>query len=55
MSLTEQQQRALEHARHVLDEAPAAADTALLAEWYQAVRRALADVAAAFADDGGTP
>jgi len=49
MSLTEKQQRALEHARDVLAELPAT--PRLPEEWRLAVVSALAEVAAAFGDE----
>ena len=54
MNLTERQQRALEHARGLLAELPDTRPGAVVPEeWYAAVRAELADVAAAFDDDGG--
>ena len=51
MSLTEQQQRALEHARDVLAEDAAAAQPGMAEEWRRELRMALRDVVAAFAED----
>jgi hypothetical protein len=51
MALTEDQQRALEHACDVIAEAPRWPSPATVDEWYQTVRRALDDVDAAFAGD----
>jgi len=59
MSLTEQQQRALEHAREVLAEDDQARKNfsslggVTDAEWRRALRMALADLVFAFGDDGG--
>jgi hypothetical protein len=58
VNLTEQQQRALEHARQVLAEMPsAAADATFWAQWYAEARRTLAELVDAFGgdQDGGAP
>ena len=48
MALNEQQQRALQHAREVLTEAPPADHVTLMVEWYREVRRALNEIVIAF-------
>ena len=51
MSLTEQQQRALEHARELLAEDAAATQPGMAELWRGMLRGALRDMIAAFAED----